>query len=174
MPEKLILRDWRQIRAWLEPRLEDVQLISLDIFDTLLGRYVGDPVEVQRAVCRAVSQHTGIAAETVWQARQQAEQALRSEAVQAGFDHECRYSDLLLRWVECLLSTTLREREEGGFSIFHPPNRTRPRSCHAARQTRCPSVHGLGTGTTDSHHCHVGYVSGWRDALRAIAAQGTR
>ena len=79
MPEKLILRDWRHIRAWLEPRLHEVKLISLDIFDTVLGRYVGDPEEVQRAVCRAVSQRTGIAAETVWQARQQAEQALRAK-----------------------------------------------------------------------------------------------
>jgi hypothetical protein len=107
MPEKLILRDWQQIRAWLEPRLQDVRLISLDIFDTVLGRYVGDPVEVQRAVCRAVSEHTGIDAETVWQARQQAEQTLRTEALQAGFDHECRYSDLLPCWTELLFPSPL-------------------------------------------------------------------
>ncbi|WMP18706.1 HAD-IA family hydrolase [Thiothrix lacustris] len=116
MPEKLILRDWGKVRVWLEPRLQDVKLISLDIFDTVLGRYVGDPAEVQRAVCRAVSERTGIAAEAVWQARQQAEQALRAEALQAGFDHECRYSDLLPRWIACLPSTALRERE-GGSSL---------------------------------------------------------
>jgi HAD superfamily hydrolase (TIGR01549 family) len=117
MPEKLILRDWRQVRGWLAPRLQDVRLISLDIFDTVLGRYVGDPEEVQRAVCRAVSARTGIAADTVWQARQQAEQALRAEAVQAGFDHECRYSELLPRWVGNFPSTTLRERGEESNSL---------------------------------------------------------
>lgn len=99
MPEKLILRDWRSIRSWLEPRLSDIRYISVDIFDTILGRYVGDPAEVQHAVCRLVGARTGIAPETVWQARQQAEQALRAEAVQAGFDHECRYSELLPRWL---------------------------------------------------------------------------
>ncbi|WGZ93888.1 MAG: HAD hydrolase-like protein [Candidatus Thiothrix putei] len=112
MPEKLIVRDWRHVRVWLEPRLQDVRLVSLDVFDTVLGRYVGDPLEVQRAVCRAVSQRIGMDAETVWRARQQAEQALRAEAVQAGFDHECRYSELLTRWLECLSSTALREREK--------------------------------------------------------------
>lgn len=100
MPEKLILRDWRSIRTWLEPRLPSIRYLSVDIFDTILGRYVGDPAEVQHAVCRAVSQRTGIDAATVWQARQQAEQSLRAEAVQAGFDHECRYSELLPRWLE--------------------------------------------------------------------------
>lgn len=102
MPEKLIVRDWLQVRTWLAPRLGTVRMISLDIFDTVLGRYVGDPAEVQHAVCRAVSARTGIAAETVWQARQQAEQTLRAEAVQAGFDHECCYSDMLSRWVDVL------------------------------------------------------------------------
>jgi len=114
MPDKLILRDWRQIRGWLEPRLQEVRLISLDIFDTVLGRYVGDPEEVQRAVCRAVSQRTGIAPETVWQARQHAEQALRAEAVQAGFDHECRYSSLLARWV-----VALEKEEEHHYALKH-------------------------------------------------------
>lgn len=102
MPEKLILRDWRSIREWLEPRMQDLRYVSVDIFDTILGRYVGDPVEVQHAVCRAVSERTGIAPEAVWQARQQAEQALRAEALQAGSDHECRYSDLLPCWIDLL------------------------------------------------------------------------
>lgn len=114
MPDKLILRDWQQIRGWLEPRLQGVRLISLDIFDTVLGRYVGDPEEVQRAVCRAVSQRTGIDAETVWQARQHVEQALRAEAIQAGFDHECRYSSLLARWV-----AALEKEEEHHYALKH-------------------------------------------------------
>ena len=104
MPAKLIMRDWQAIRRWLEPRLatKQVALVSVDIFDTLLLRYMGNPEEVQRAVCRIVSERTGIAAEVVWQARQHAEQRLRNAAAQAGFDHECRYSELLPYWVECM------------------------------------------------------------------------
>jgi predicted HAD superfamily hydrolase len=102
MPEKLILRDWQKIRSWLEPRIDagQVRLISLDIFDTLLARCVEPPVIVQHAVCRAVGKQVGIAPSVVWQARQQAEQTLRAEAVAGGFDHECRYVDLLPRWMD--------------------------------------------------------------------------
>ncbi|MDD5393353.1 MAG: HAD hydrolase-like protein [Thiothrix sp.] len=102
MPEKLILRDWQKIRTWLEPRIEagQVRLISLDIFDTLLARCVEPPVIVQHAVCRAVGKQVGMAPSLVWQARQEAEQALRAEAVAAGLDHECRYVELLPRWME--------------------------------------------------------------------------
>lgn len=104
MPEKVIMRDWQKIRAWLEPRIEagKVRLISLDIFDTLLARCVEPPVLVQHAVCRHVGKQVGIAPRLVWEARQHAEQALRAEAVASGFDHECRYTDLLPRWMDNL------------------------------------------------------------------------
>ncbi|MBU0655680.1 MAG: HAD hydrolase-like protein [Gammaproteobacteria bacterium] len=104
MSEKLIVRDWQKIRAWLEPRIQrgQVRLISLDIFDTLLARCVEPPEIVQHAVCRKVGHSIGIAPAIVWQARQEAEQELRSEAVAAGFDHECRYVDLAPRWMDKL------------------------------------------------------------------------
>jgi FMN phosphatase YigB (HAD superfamily) len=102
MPDKLILRDWQQIRIWLEPRLSGISLISLDIFDTLLNRCVETPEAIQRAVCRVVSQHISLAVEVIWQARQRAEQELREAAVQAGLDHECRYDELLPRWASYL------------------------------------------------------------------------
>lgn len=96
--EQLILRDWLSIRRWLEPRLDRVSHVAVDVFDTLLARCVGDPQEVQQAVCRALGEHLGVDASVVYQARQRAEAELRAEAVQAGLDHECRYSDLLPRW----------------------------------------------------------------------------
>lgn len=102
MPEKLILRDWLSIRRYLEPRLASIQCISVDIFDTLLVRCVGEPAEVQRAVCRLLGEKLKVDAAQVWQARQQAEHALREKAVQAGFDHECRYSELVPRWLTLL------------------------------------------------------------------------
>lgn len=102
MPEKLVVRDWQKIRSWLEPRIQSgqVRLISLDVFDTLLARCVEPPVLVQHAVCRAVGKQVGIAPSVVWQARQHAEQQLRAEAVEAGFDPECRYVELLPRWMD--------------------------------------------------------------------------
>ena len=104
MPEKLVLRDWQKIRTWLEPRIQagQVKLISLDVFDTILARCVEPPVIVQHAVCRAVGKQIGVAPSLVWQARQQAEHDLRAEAVAAGFDHECRYVELLPRWMDNL------------------------------------------------------------------------
>lgn len=104
MPEKLVLRDWKKIRSWLEPRIQcgQVRLISVDVFDTLLARCVEPPVIVQHAVCRAVGKQVGIAPSLVWHARQQAEASLREEAVAAGFDHECRYVELLPRWMDNL------------------------------------------------------------------------
>ena len=104
MSKKLILRDWQKIRAWLEPRIQagEIRLISLDNFDTLLARCVEPPEIVQHAVCRAVGRETGLSPATVWQARQDAEQELRSESMTAGFDHECRYVELVPRWVDKL------------------------------------------------------------------------
>jgi FMN phosphatase YigB (HAD superfamily) len=104
MPEKLIARDWQKIRNWLEPRIEagQIRLVSLDIFDTLLARCVEPPVVVQHAVCREVGKKVGIAPSLVWEARQQAEQTLRAEAVAEGLDHECRYIELVPRWVDNL------------------------------------------------------------------------
>lgn len=104
MPEKLIMRDWQKIRNWLEPRIASgqVRLVSLDIFDTLLARCVEPPVVVQHAVCREVSKKVGIAPNLVWEARQHAEQTLRAEATAGGLDHECRYIELVPRWVDNL------------------------------------------------------------------------
>ncbi|MFN3785538.1 MAG: HAD family hydrolase, partial [Thiothrix sp.] len=102
MPEKLILRDWLSIRRWLEPCLAHVQCVSVDIFDTLLTRCVGDPAEVQRAVCRLLGEKLNVEAEQVWWARQQAEKILRQGALQAGFDPECRYTELVPQWLALL------------------------------------------------------------------------
>ncbi len=113
MPEKLIVRDWQKIRTWLEPRIASgqIRLVSLDIFDTLLARCVEPPVVVQQAVCREVGKKVGIAPSLVWDARQKAEQTLRAEAVAAGMDHECRYIELVPRWVDNLFKARDLELE---------------------------------------------------------------
>ena len=99
MPKKLILRDWNVIRQWLEPRLDDIQLISLDVFDTLLSRCIEPPTEVQRAVCRELAQYLGKSPDVVWQTRQAVELELRQQSLHKGADHECRYSQLVNVWL---------------------------------------------------------------------------
>lgn len=102
-----ILRDWPAVQAYLQPLIQDwrIQTISLDIFDTLLGR-IDTPEQVQRSVCRKVAKQLGLPfnAEMVWQARQASEQALREQALRQGWDHECRFSELVPVWVERLLT----------------------------------------------------------------------
>ena len=104
--KKRILRDWPAVQTWLQPQVQDskVHTVSLDIFDTLLAR-IDTPEQVQRSVCRKVTQYLGntFKAEAVWQARQSSEQILRQQAVAQGLDYECRFSELVPVWVECLL-----------------------------------------------------------------------
>ncbi|HPY40313.1 MAG TPA: haloacid dehalogenase, partial [Thiolinea sp.] len=106
---RLILRDWPEVQAWLQPQVQGwaVQTVSLDIFDTLLAR-IDTPEQIQRSVCRKVSQYLGntFKAEAIWQARQSSEQTLRQQAVAQGLDYECRFSDLVPAWVERLLGAT--------------------------------------------------------------------
>ena len=71
MPSKLIVRDWQQIRRWLEPRIaaDQVRLVSVDIFDTILSRCIEPPSDVQYAVCRKIAQRLHLDVEIVWQTR---------------------------------------------------------------------------------------------------------
>lgn len=118
MPDKLILRDWHAIREYLEPRLTDIQLVSLDIFDTILYRCVGDPAEVQQAVCRIVGERIQLPQEAVWHARQLAEQELRAAAQEQGLDHECSFSALVPRWIKRLPHFTVDSSAEFDLEQF--------------------------------------------------------
>lgn len=103
MTEKLIVHDWHMIRHWLEPRLGKIKLVSVDLFDTVLQRCIEPPALVQQVVCRALSQRLDLPFTQVWQARQQAEQTLRQQALAQGLDHECRFSELVVLWVQTLI-----------------------------------------------------------------------
>ena len=105
MPEKVIVRDWRKLQAYLLPTLEKHQcdVVSLDIFDTLLAR-IETPEQVQRGVCRLLSKRLGkpFTPEQVWDARQHVERSLREQSVADGLDYECRFSELVPCWLETL------------------------------------------------------------------------
>ncbi len=116
MPDKIVVRDWGQLQAFLQPPLRQrhYRYVSLDIFDTLLAR-IETPEQVQRSVCRLLAKRLrklavqcpasgqAYTAEQVWQTRQQAEQALRQQAVESGYDYECRFSELVPVWLQQLV-----------------------------------------------------------------------
>ncbi|WP_020561108.1 HAD family hydrolase [Thiofilum flexile] len=102
MPDKLRLTSWESLKTWLTPQVEQgrFQIVSLDIFDTLVAR-IDLPEHIQRQVCRQLAtQVTNATPQQVFQARQQAENSLREQALQQGFDHECCFSDLVPLWIK--------------------------------------------------------------------------
>lgn len=102
MPDKLRLCSWQAVQTWLSPHLASgrFQVVSLDIFDTLLAR-IDLPEHIQRHVCRQLAAKVRDATpEQVWQARQQAETQLRKQAVAQGLDYECCFSELLPLWIK--------------------------------------------------------------------------
>jgi len=109
MPDKVIVHDWKQLQAWLTPRLRQrrISTVSLDIFDTLLAR-IDTPEQVQLAVCRELAKHLGrdYSATDLLQQRQQIEQSLRQQAQEAGHDYECRFSELVDQWAQQLAATS--------------------------------------------------------------------
>jgi predicted HAD superfamily hydrolase len=87
--------------------------VSLDIFDTLLAR-IETPEQVQRGVCRLLAKRLGktFSAEQVWLFRRQGERELREQAAADGLDYECRFSDLVPRWLEKMTGATDQELVE--------------------------------------------------------------
>lgn len=106
MTEKLIVRDWQTIRRWLEPRLNKITLVSVDIFDTLLQRCLEPPQLIQQVVCRALAKHLKLPFDYIWQTRQQVEKNLREQSLSQGLDHECRFREVVALWVNYLVGGT--------------------------------------------------------------------
>lgn len=108
--KKTSVSSFSALTTWLQAHHDTIQCVSFDIFDTLLARHIEPPLAVQKAVCRHVrdylNQHCSTQApwslEVILSARQTAEKALREQAVQQGLDYECRFSDLVQRWIEVL------------------------------------------------------------------------
>jgi len=99
-----------EFQTWLDKQGDAIQCVSFDIFDTLLARHIEPPEEVQRAVCRHLTNYLNQQNTTQqqWQfeevlaARQSAEKYLREQAAQQGLDYECRFSDLISIWLKGL------------------------------------------------------------------------
>ncbi len=100
-----------ELSARLEAIHPEVDLISFDIFDTLLERQV-EPPELIKAIAarRAADLFAAAAGEhlspkTLLVARDEAETTLRGRAKDMGFDFECAFSDIAKQVAELLAPT---------------------------------------------------------------------
>lgn len=114
---KTSLSSFGAFQTWLDEQGDTIQCVSFDIFDTLLARHVEPPEAVQKAVCQHLTDHLNQQAivhqrwqlEAVFAARQSAEKQLREQAARQGLDYECRFSDLVDRWLETLFQWSEQE-----------------------------------------------------------------
>lgn len=80
--------------------LDDVDCVSLDVFDTLFIRRVHDPDEIKRPVAKfiadvAAQQGVAVSADRVWELRNEIEAAQRARNGRNFPDHEARYDDFM-------------------------------------------------------------------------------
>lgn len=73
-----------------------IELVSFDIFDTLLERHVEPPdvvkIMASRYLAMRYGEHSSIDADVILGTRNEVEAALRRSAAEQGFDHECPLS----------------------------------------------------------------------------------
>ncbi len=86
-------------------RLDEIDCVSLDIFDTLFVRRIHDPDEVKRPVARFIASVAGqqgirISADRVWEMRNEIEQDQRKRNGRNFPDHEARYDDFMSVLIE--------------------------------------------------------------------------
>ncbi|MEI6413231.1 MAG: HAD-IA family hydrolase [Pseudomonadota bacterium] len=98
--QRLWARDAAQLQQLIDARLDGVQLLSFDIFDTLLERLIDPPDHVKLISGRALVRHLGVhfgkvqTLPDLMSLRTDVEARLRRERQADGKDHECRFSDL--------------------------------------------------------------------------------
>ncbi|MCG8045463.1 MAG: glycosyltransferase [Candidatus Thiodiazotropha endolucinida] len=106
------IHDIAETKAVILKNRQRLKCVSFDIFDTLLARVIEPPEAVQMAVCRELAAILGgdHNTESVWQARQNAEQHLRAAARENSGDGECHFDDLVNDWVNELDSDAPNDR----------------------------------------------------------------
>ncbi len=98
------LRSGQEVLRYIERWANDVDLVSFDVFDTLLGRRIAPPelTKVPTAHClKSLLAERGIVASvrSLVASRTQAELSLRQRALRQGLDPECRIRELILEWI---------------------------------------------------------------------------
>ena len=103
------IRDTAMLRIELAQRVANVDVVSFDIFDTLLERVIEPPDHVKLIACRALSRHLSAHhhieknLQELLTCRAEVESRLRRERQLAEWDHECRFSDLAAEMARVLL-----------------------------------------------------------------------
>ncbi len=92
--------DIAELISDVNKRLEDVDAISLDIFDTLFVRRIHDPDEIKRPVANFIADVAGqqgiaITGQEVWELRDEIEQEHRDRNGKRHPDFEARYDDYM-------------------------------------------------------------------------------
>ena len=85
--------------------LDEVDCVSLDVFDTLFIRRVHDPDEIKRPVAKFIADVAGqqgvrVSADSVWDWRNEIEAAHRARNGKSFPDHEARYDDFMAEVIE--------------------------------------------------------------------------
>ncbi|MFZ5829038.1 MAG: hypothetical protein ACOY3P_03080 [Planctomycetota bacterium] len=87
------------LRAILWPQLERFDLITFDVFDTLLGRRIHPPDWVQRRICRELARRCGLR-DDLYPVRKRLERELGATRATAGEDAECTLEEVLAALVD--------------------------------------------------------------------------
>jgi FMN phosphatase YigB (HAD superfamily) len=96
----MVVAGFAELSSRLKALADKVDLVSFDIFDTLLERHVEPPDAVKTVASRraavlfAEASGEYLAPEALLAARHEAEATLRRQAQDAGFDHECAFTDI--------------------------------------------------------------------------------
>jgi predicted HAD superfamily hydrolase/glycosyltransferase involved in cell wall biosynthesis len=105
------VHDLTGLKQWLELRLDTIQCVSFDIFDTLITRCIEPPEWLHKRVADEVAQYLGgqVSAETALALRYTEERQLREASLSNGGDHECHYDQLVLGWARRLVGEDRRD-----------------------------------------------------------------
>ena len=104
-PIKITVNSIDELYNRLDEIIEDIDLVSFDIFDTIFERDIDPPNKVKEIVARHISDYLletykiSYPPEAILKLRDAAEIALRNQSLSAGKDFECCYSDIVKEMV---------------------------------------------------------------------------
>jgi len=109
---KTTLPEIKKLPSFINSCKFSINAVSFDIFDTLLARCIESPEEVKKAVCYHLAIYLNEnkknkhdwKIDELYELRQLAEKKLREQALSQGFDYECRFSELVDRWVQKIIT----------------------------------------------------------------------
>ncbi len=110
-PFKIRVTDLRKLQLTIKKVLDDIDVVSFDIFDTIFERDIDPPDKVKEIVARdlllLLRERYNIETSPfeILRLRDCIERELRQKAISQGKDFECNYIDIVKRIVESLIGT---------------------------------------------------------------------